>query len=225
MPETLMWCSTRWHAEPMHRQGGDRARALIAGVLLLPLLALPAGPATANTGAGPGLGADSTRLSGAAAVGHPQLPGSRLLGQATLRYFGLRVYHAQLWTLPDFRAPQATEQALVLELEYLRDLKGTAIAERSLQEMRRAGPLTEAQGQRWLADMQRVFPDVKAGDRITGQHLPGQGARFWHNGRAIGQVEDAAFARLFFGIWLAPTTSEPDMRQALLGLAPASGSR
>ena len=105
----------------------------------------------------------------------------------------------------------------MLELEYLRDLKGQAIAERSLQEMRRAGPLPEAQAQRCLAEMQRIFPDVKAGDRITGQHLPGTGARFWFNGRPAGQVDDASFARLFFGIWLAPTTSEPDMRLALLG--------
>ena len=162
-------------------------------------------------------------LAGTAAWAHPQLPGSRLQGEATLRYFGLQVYHARLWTLPDFRQSQALEQPKVLELQYLRDLKGLAIAERSLQEMQRAGPLTEAQTRRWLAEMQRIFPDVKAGDRISGQHLPGQGARFWHNGQPAGQVDDADFARLFFGIWLAPTTSEPGMRVALLGLASSSG--
>ena len=156
-------------------------------------------------------------LSAAQAQAHPELPGSRLQGEATLRYFGLRIYHARLWTLPEFRDRQPTEQPLVLELEYLRDLKGQAIAERSLQEMRRAGDISEAQAQRWLAEMQRIFPDVKAGDRISGQHLTGQGARFWHNGRPAGQIDDATFARLFFGIWLAPTTSDPDMRLALLG--------
>ena len=167
----------------------------------------------------------SCLLTGTAAWAHPQLPGSRLQGEATLRYFGLQVYHARLWTLPDFRSSQSVEQPMVLELEYLRELKGQAIAERSLQEMQRAGPIPEAQAQRWLAEMQRIFPDVKAGDRISGQHLPGQGARFWLNGQAMGQVDDPAFARLFFGIWLAPTTSEPGMRVALLGLAPGSSGR
>ena len=156
-------------------------------------------------------------LSAAQAWAHPQLPGSRLQGEATLRYLGLRVYHARLWTLPEFRASQPTEQPLVLELEYQRDLKGNAIAERSLQEMRRVGNFTEAQGQRWLSEMQRMFPDVKASDRLSGQHLPGQGARFWLNGRLLGQVDDAQFALLFFGIWLAPSTSEPSLRLALLG--------
>lgn len=201
MPETSMWCSTR-----------SRAEHAVHSAALCMLLACLSGPAHANTGSP----AQDTRLASSQA-GHPQLPGSRLQGEATLRYFGLRVYHARLWTRPDFRPAAVSEQPLVLELEYLRDLKGSAIAERSLQEMRRAGNFTEAQGQRWLADMQRIFTDVKAGDRLSGQHLPGAGVRFWLNGRLVGQVDDAQFAQLFLGIWLAPTTSEPDLRIALLG--------
>jgi len=191
MPETSMWFSTRW-----------RIKATALASCLLPGL-LWAQVALAN--------------SGTILPAPPQLPGSRLQGQATLSYLGLRIYHARLWTLPDFSSSRPAEQPLVLELEYLRELNANSIAERSLQEMRRGGSITEMQSERWLAEMQRIFPDVKAGDRITGQHLPGQGARFWHNGRPVGQINDAAFARLFFGIWLAPTTSEPEMRLALLG--------
>jgi hypothetical protein len=87
--------------------------------------------------------------------------------------------------------------------------------------MQRAGPISEQQSQQWLAHMQRLFPDVKNGDRLTGQHLPGQGANFVYNGQPLGRVDDPEFARRFFGIWLAPTTSQPDMRTALLGLSPA----
>ena len=184
-----MWCSTRSPVEPV------RAR--------VPALALALG----------------LLLSAVQAFAHPELPGSRLQGEATLRYFGLRVYHARLWTLPDYRVSQPIDQPLVLELEYLRELKGPLIAERSLKEMRRGAQITDAQAERWLAEMQRLFPDVKAGDRISGQHLPGRGARFWHNGQLTGQIDDPAFARLFFGIWLAPSTSEPEMRLALLGQA------
>ena len=149
---------------------------------------------------------------------HPQLAGSRLQGEATLRYFGLRIYHARLWVLPDFRETQVNVQPLVIELEYLRDLNGRAIAERSLQEMRRGAAISDSLSERWLNQMQSMFPDVKAGDRIAGLYQPEQGARFWHNGQPIGQVNDAYFARLFFGIWLAPTTSEPEMRTQLLGV-------
>jgi hypothetical protein len=68
--------------------------------------------------------------------------------------------------------------------------------------------------------MQRIFPDIKTGDRLTGRHHPGQGASFFHNGRSIGRIDDPEFASRFFGIWLSPTTSQPEMRITLLGLSP-----
>ena len=183
--------------------------------LSAPLAVASAGDAQVNVSPSAVSGADATAANGS----HEQLPGSRLQGEATLRFFGLRVYHARLWTLPDFRVDRLGEQALLLELRYLRDLRGQAIAERSLEEMQRAGGFSDTQAQRWLAEMRRLFPDVKAEDRLTGRLVPGEGASFWHNGRVVGEVRDTEFARRFFGIWLAPSTSEPAMRQALLGQA------
>jgi len=198
-----MSCNTHWSSErPLT---GWNRRALLGAALATG--AVLTAPAWANA---PGNG-------GASAAALAQLPGSRLQGEATLRFFGLRVYHARLWTKPEFRADRFIEQPVVLELEYLRDLKGGAIAERSVQEMRRAGGFSEAQAEGWLAEMRRIFPDVKNGDRLTGLYEPGQGARFWYNGQPAGAVADPEFGRLFFGIWLAPTTSEPAMRLALLG--------
>ena len=48
-------------------------------------------------------------------------------------------------------------------------------------------------------------------------NLPGVGARFFVNGALRGEPKDADFARLFFGIWLSPRSSEPALREALLG--------
>ena len=151
------------------------------------------------------------------ALANPLLPNSRLQGEATLKYFGLRVYHARLWTLPGFSPTVTGDQPLLLELEYLRDFQGQAIAERSLKEIQRTKTLSNRQAQDWLSAMQRVFPDVKTGDRITGRHQPGQAAQFWHNGKPIGQIDDLDFAQAFFDIWLAPTSSQPQLRLALLG--------
>ena len=43
------------------------------------------------------------------------------------------------------------------------------------------------------------------------------GARFFVNGQLKGDVREPEFARFFFGIWLSPKTSEPTLRDALLG--------
>lgn len=153
----------------------------------------------------------------AAHAGAPALlPGARRLGRARLRFFGLSVYDAALWVEPGFDAAQFERHRFVLDLHYLRGLYGQAIAERSLKEMRGVGSVSEAQATRWLEVMGRLFPDVKDGDHIAGLHLPGEGARFTLNDRPLGEVPDADFARLFFGIWLSPATSEPQMRSQLL---------
>lgn len=84
--------------------------------------------------------------------------------------------------------------------------------------MKRAGDIGAEPARRWLAAMLDAFPDVAAGDRITGVLRPGEAARFYFNGTLRAEVRDGEFARRFFGIWLAPQTSEPTLREALLGL-------
>ncbi len=148
-----------------------------------------------------------------------ELPDMQWSGSSRMRFFGFDIYDVALWVAPGFRAGSFAEHGLALELTYLRPLSGHAIAQRSLQEMRRAGELTQARAQRWLATMQEAFPDVMVGDRITGLHRPGVGARFWHNGQLRKVVPDPEFSRLFFGIWLSETTSEPQLRTALLSRA------
>jgi Chalcone isomerase-like len=144
------------------------------------------------------------------------VPSATLNGSGRLRVFGFQVYDAALWTAPGFRADDFTQHAFALELSYLRDFSGQDIAKRSVDEMRRLGNFSDAQAEAWQRAMQAAFPDVKKGDRITGVHQPGVGAQFLTNGKLTGEVRDTQFARLFFGIWLSPNTSQPQLRQALL---------
>lgn len=175
------------------------------------LLGLPAVAALAALAAG----AARANVAPPEVLGELQQP--QLQGSARLRFLGLQVYDARLWTLGPVSATQWAGEPLALELQYLRRLNGRAIAERSLKEMERQGEIAKAKAERWLAQMLQLFPDVSAGDRITGVHRPGEGARFFLNGTLKGEVRDEEFSRWFFGIWLAPQTSEPAMRQQLLG--------
>lgn len=147
----------------------------------------------------------------------PELAGLQLRGQGRMRYFGLSVYDARLWSAEPVDAARWAEQPLTLELQYARSLVGREIAKRSLAEMRRQASIDQAQAQAWLAEMEAAFPDVKAGDRISGQYEPGAAAGFFFNGQPRRRIADARFARLFFGIWLSPQTSEPALREQLLG--------
>ena len=147
------------------------------------------------------------------------LPGARLQGQGRMEFFGLHVYDIRLWTTEGFDAATFDRHPLALEIEYARGFAGQRIAERSLAEMQRLAPITPAQSETWLAAMQRAFPDVQAGERLTGVQRPAAGAQFIHEGRREVEIPDPAFARAFFAIWLSPRTSEPRLRAALLGAA------
>jgi hypothetical protein len=146
-------------------------------------------------------------------------PGTQLRGRGTLRFLGLAIYEARLWTLPTFEAASYASQPFTLELVYARGLDGAAIVERSLLEMRRQEGFDPAREPAWRALMQQAFPDTAAGDRLAGANDGDGGVRFLHNGRVTAQARDADFARLFFGIWLSPRTSEPGLRRALLAMS------
>jgi len=141
-------------------------------------------------------------------------PEARPQGGGELTYFGLSIYDGFYW------GPGRSfslSQPFALDLHYHRTLKGNGIAERSMDEIRRLGIGSPDEHSRWLAAMQRLFPDVRRGDRLTGVNLPGHGAKFFHNGTPIGEIAEPSFARAFFGIWLDPKTSRPDFRKLLLG--------
>ena len=150
-----------------------------------------------------------------------ELTGARLLGQGRLTFLTFSVYRARLWVVDGFEPAQFERHPLALELIYERNLSGKLIAERSLDEMKRAGAVDAALGARWLSSMTELFPDVREGDRLTGLQRPGQSVAFFANGRATGELRDAEFARRFFSIWLAPSSSAPRLREQLLGSAPA----
>lgn len=131
-------------------------------------------------------------------------------GSGEFRRFGFLVYEAVLWASDDPLRPP-----LALRLTYKRNIDGAAIADASVKEIRNLGMADEKQLKRWGELMGNIFPDVRPGDQITGLYLP-DAALFFLNGRLLGSIDEPAFARAFFAIWLDPRTSAPGLRSALL---------
>jgi hypothetical protein len=151
-------------------------------------------------------------LAGWATSGPASLTaGFQRWGTGEFRRFGFLVYEATLWSAGD--DPQ--RPPLALKLTYKRKISGRDIAEASVKEIRNLGIADEKQLAQWGEKMAKIFPDVRPGDHILGVHLP-EGARFFYNDQLVGSIEEPAFARAFFAIWLDPKTSAPDLRTALL---------
>ena len=144
----------------------------------------------------------------------PQLTDFKPVGSGTLRFLGLPIYDATLWS-PG--GAWAANRPFALELRYARSFSGSAIARRSIEEIRGLRALPSATLMRWEQQMKALIPDVQAGDRLTAVRMPGKGVAFYRDTRKLGQIDDEAFAEAFFDIWLNPATRVPDLRARLLG--------
>lgn len=151
-----------------------------------------------------------------AASWRDDLSQANLVGSGDLRWFGLRIYTAQLWSeKPDFDE----KRPFVLVLNYHRNISKAQLVEPSLDEIKRlsAQTHTPATLKRWENEMNRAFVDVKTGDVLATAFLPNQGIRFYNKNRTLAEVRDLDFALAFFDIWLAPKTKDKALRAQLLG--------
>jgi hypothetical protein len=149
---------------------------------------------------------------------HEEIPQASLQGSGSFRWFGLSIYDAALWTGTEAYTPDSGKPArFALDLNYARTLYGKKIAEASIEEIEKLKLGTAEKRQHWLAQMKALFPDVKEGSHITGIYIPNEAARFYFNGKLLGEIRDAEFAHAFFAIWLDKKTSAPDLRKKLLG--------
>lgn len=139
-----------------------------------------------------------------------------LRGSGVLRFFGFKAYDAHLWQLHGGR-DFSYARPFALDIRYATSIKGADIINTSLIELSRITPTPTEKLNAWSTLMSSIFVDVKAGDRLVGLHLPGRGARFFLNGRLLGESADEAFSEAFFKIWLDPQTKRPELRLALLG--------
>lgn len=142
------------------------------------------------------------------------VPNSEEVGEGLLEFLFKDVYTASL------HAPNgewAGEAPYALEINYKMRLKGEKIAERSITEMRNIGFNDDVQLDRWLQVMTDIFPDVQDGSTLTGIYTEDRQTIFFDGTQQIGLVDDPEFGQAFFNIWLSEDTSEPELRQALLG--------
>ena len=144
--------------------------------------------------------------------------GWRVRGEGEMRWFGFKLYDAQLWVAG--AASPVDETAHVLAIRYARAIEGRRLVDTSIDEIRRLGEQDEVRLQRWRSELFRALPSVQSGETLVGLHDPGRGARFWHQGRLTATIDDPALARAFFAIWLDERTREPELRARLLGLVP-----
>lgn len=136
------------------------------------------------------------------------------VGQGTLSYLLVDPYDAAFWSAD---GSANLNQPHAVEIHYRMGFSSEDLAERSVEEMNRIKDFPADLDAKWQQEMQRIFPDVKKGDRIRAAAFPEKKVVFFHNGKPTGEVTDPEFSRAFTAIWVGANTSEPELRAKLLG--------
>ncbi|MET1411901.1 chalcone isomerase family protein [Roseibium sp. HPY-6] len=142
------------------------------------------------------------------------VPSAQLVGKGRMTYLGFKVFDAQLY------APNGAYKAsgpFALKLTYLRNFKGKAITESTVKEIKRQGGASASKLASWEKQMLSIFPNVSPGQSITGVRTAKGNTVFYYGGRKIGAINDPAFTKRFFAIWLGNNTRNPGLRAKLVG--------
>lgn len=140
-----------------------------------------------------------------------------VVGHGELTWLGFSVYEASLWTRNGKFEDFNSSIPVALAITYQRNIDSADLANRTVEEWERLGIFDDTQRREWGEKLKNIWPDVKPGDNITTLITSENVTRFYHNNRVIAVLDDPAFGTALLSIWLDPDTSEPDLRDKLLG--------
>jgi hypothetical protein len=127
----------------------------------------------------------------------------------------ITAYDTELWT----DAPAwSMSVPFALTLRYRMGFSADYLVSRTLREMKHVDP---SLGDATVASYRKAmafFAPASSGDEMTMLYQPGEPVRFFKNGALTGEISEPGFAQDFFGVWLLPETSDPDLRKSLLNL-------
>lgn len=139
----------------------------------------------------------------------------RQLGSAKFSVLFWDIYQSTLLTT-DGQPPFSNRcQHALFEIQYLRDISKQELLENTISQWRHLA-LNESDYIEFVPLLDGIWPDIKAGDQLSMLSQAGTTV-FYLNRQSIGAIDSAGFAKLFLSIWLDENTSEPKLRQQLLG--------
>ena len=138
----------------------------------------------------------------------------KLIGQGTLKVLFFEVYDIRL--LADSK-PFSWKNKFQLEFEYKREVKKETVIESSIKEMHRQSSVLDKDINKWQEYLEISIKPVQEGSQATVTWNPNGQITFHYQSSEPTTIEDENFARAFLNIWLGEETSQPKLRNQLLG--------
>lgn len=135
------------------------------------------------------------------------------VGESRFEYYFWDIYDAKLAT-PSGKY-KFGQHPSKLSLTYLRDFAAKDIVKATNEQWQHLGKV-DLVG-KYDDKLNALWPDIKEGETLSFITDEKGNGIFYHNNNKLGGVNDGKFADDFLAIWLSPNTSEPKMRNQLIG--------
>ena len=145
--------------------------------------------------------------------GYPLRP----VGSGDLRWLGMAIYQASLWTTSGRYGGFGPGETVALSLDYRRAFSRDELVRITDIAWRRLGHADVDQRERWLGELRRTWSDVSPGQNVTTVVIPNGPTYFYDQRGRFSQVDDPAFGPAFLAIWLDPRSVVGELRLRLLG--------
>jgi len=148
-------------------------------------------------------------------IGNGVMSQLKKVGAGTMSWMFLDIYQATLFTRDGLYSSTVYPQALTIN--YLKNINKKRLIEATKEQWLLQGFENEKVAY-WLQSLDKIWPDIKSGDSLTFYVDENKKGVFYHNKALLGGINSGGFADAFLSIWLSDKTSEPTLRQQLLGL-------
>ena len=137
-----------------------------------------------------------------------------IIGEGTLKVFFMEIYDLRLIAdSPTF----SWQNKFKLDFIYTRDLKKESVIKSSIRELRRQSSVSERDIGSWQVYLEQSIKPAQVGTHATVIWNPEGRITFYYENNDPTTIEDEDFARAFLNIWLGEETSQPKLRNQLLG--------
>lgn len=138
------------------------------------------------------------------------------VGETTFSVLFWDIYKSKLLTTSGKYPVEINKDKLLFDINYLTNITSKDLIENTVEQWQHLGVAPEIY-QAYLPELKALWPDIKDGDSLS--LLIDQGRSvFYFNKQYIGVINEPEFGQIFLAIWLSENTSQPSLRQELLGI-------
>ncbi|TEW55265.1 hypothetical protein E2R68_05785 [Psychromonas sp. RZ22] len=138
------------------------------------------------------------------------------VGSTTYSIFIWDLYNSKLLTTSGAYPMQSEDAKLLYEIEYLKDVSSKDLVNHTVKQWQHLD-INRSEYEHYLPRLASIWPNIKAGDRLT-LVMNKSSSAFYYNSDMVGVIDKPEFGPLFLDIWLSENTSEPKLREELLGI-------